>query len=408
MRVVVTTVLEIPDHAMNVNHIEQLVTHAARQFPTKAWNAIAQQEELRAEDDHQGRLKRKGRESVWFWTTAGPIRLQRQRYLHAAEARSFLLFDRRIGLETRAGGSPAVQRCFAELAAWGPSIKKACQQIERLLGAAPAVATLWKWTQAIGKKLRQGAESLHRSFFQNGELPGGELPAKPFVAVEADSTFVHAWRQKGKSHEVYLGVAYDGKTGEKRRRLTGKLAIGSVHGAASFGEDLFVGVQARHNVCDAQNVLFLSDGAFALEGLRERHFPMAEHQLDRAHLVRKTREAYGWDLAEAAAKTLKLLLGEKKMRLARQLSLDRERFRHRAGALQELSSYILPHWEWLFVARRLRRNGIDLPPHVEGSGVIERNVGVYIGQRMKHRGMGWTRTGADNILRIRLDLLQTF
>src|SRR5579862_82772 len=408
MRVVITTVLEIPDHAMNVNSIEQAVTCATRAFPTQAWNAIAHQEELRAEADYQGALKRKGREQVWFWTTAGPIHLQRQRYRHPAESRSFLLFDRRIALNTRAGGSPAVQRCFAELAAVGPSFEKACFQIERLCGTAPAVTTLWKWTQTVGRELRRNAVALRQRFFRDGELPGGELPAKPFVAVEADSTFVHAWRQKARSHEVYLGVAYDGKTGKKRRRLTGKLAIGSVDGAATFGEDLFVGVQARHNVCDAQNVLFLSDGAFALEGIRERHFPMAQHQLDRAHLIRKTRDAYGWELSESAAKTLKLVLSEKKARLAHHLDTERKRYRHRAAALQDLSNYILPHWEKLFVARRLRREGVHLPPHVEGSGVIERNVDVYIGQRMKHRGMGWTKTGADNILRIRLDLLQTF
>ena len=51
MRVVITTVLEIPDHAMNVNSIEQAVTCATRAFPTQAWNAIAHQEELRAEAD---------------------------------------------------------------------------------------------------------------------------------------------------------------------------------------------------------------------------------------------------------------------------------------------------------------------------------------------------------------------
>ncbi|MHC5054053.1 MAG: hypothetical protein ACYTKD_04970 [Planctomycetota bacterium] len=31
------------------------------------------------------------------------------------------------------------------------------------------------------------------------------------MAVEADSTMVHRWKKKAEHHEVYLGIAYDGK-----------------------------------------------------------------------------------------------------------------------------------------------------------------------------------------------------
>jgi hypothetical protein len=404
MRVAFTTVLEIPPEAMNVNALEHIIAKATSQFTTDAWNAVARGVEEEAEAQYGGRLKRKGREARWLWTRNGPAHLQRQRYLDPAESKSFLLFDQRVCLEAGQRVTPAAQQICAELAAIGPSFQAVCLVLERVFGESPAAGTLWNWTQAVGRRLEQKAQAARTAFFRDGELPGAELRPKPFVAVEADSTFVHAWRQKGRDHEVYLGVAYDGKAGEKRRRLTGKVAVTSCEGSNVFGQDLFVAVQARHNVCEAATVLFTSDGAASLESIRDQLFPMATHQLERAHLVRRTREAYTWAHAEAGAKALSLLLAEKKVRFAQKLERDRRRYPEQAGALNELAGYVLPRWDWLFVTRHLRRQGCALPPHVEGSGAIERNVGVYIGQRLKHRGMGWTKRGASHILRLRLQV----
>jgi len=406
MRVVITTVVEIPDSQMNVNGVEKIITQGWRQFPTQAWNAVAHALEQGAEADYGGALKRKGRERRWFWTTAGLVHLERQRYCHAAEPHSFLLFDGRVGLSARVSVTPAAQRLFAQCAARGPSFGQVCQQLAMFYSQAPAPGTLWKWTQAEGAYWQKLADTQTKAFFCDGELPGGNLPPKSFVAVEADSTMVHAWRKKGHSHELYLGVAYDGKCkAGRRRKLTGKMAVASAAGAAEFGRELFVSVQAQHNVCEAQTVLYLSDGAPALETIRDELFPMAKHQLDHAHVVRKTREAYGYEHSRSADKTLALIFGQKQWRLERLLNLHQRCFPQQSGALNELKHYVLDHWEWLFAARRLKQQGQKLPPHVSGSGVIERNVGVYIGQRMKHRGMGWTKRGASNILRVRLNTL---
>jgi hypothetical protein len=406
MRVVLTTVLELPDSQMDVNSLEAAITREWRNFPSQAWNAVAQAVEQQAERDHRGSLRRKGRESSWWWTTAGPVQLTRQRYLHPAEPRSFLLFDRRIGLACSERGTAAVQQVFAKLAALGPSFSGVCRQALLLWGDAPAQGTVWRWTQNAGQRLEQQAIKQRKAFLSRGELPAGSEESKPFVAIETDSTFVHAWRRKAQSHEVYLGVAYDGKLARgKRRSLTGKMATVSCDGSANFGLDLFLAVQQRHNVCEAQTVLYLSDGAAALENIRDQHFPMAAHQLDRAHLMRRVREAYGWDLAQPGKRLLRLVLSQKKARAQRCLTADIDRYPRQAASLRELEPYVFRHWDWLFRVRHLRLSGKKLPPHVEGSGVIERNVGVYIGQRMKRRGMGWTKQGASNILRIRLHLL---
>ena len=53
----------------------------------------------------------------------------------------------------------------------------------------------------------------------------------------------------------------------------------------------------------------------------------------------------------------------------------------------------------------MKRKHEDVPEHLNGTGGIERNVGTVVGHRMKWRGMGWTKTGAANILRLRLKTL---
>jgi hypothetical protein len=81
---------------------------------------------------------------------------------------------------------------------------------------------------------------------------------------------IHAWKQKGVNHEMYLGIAYDGKekVGRRRRRLTNKVAAAGIYGPKEFGEDLFVTAQKHHNVVDAKAMLFGSDGDPVLEAIR--------------------------------------------------------------------------------------------------------------------------------------------
>ena len=406
MRVVVTTEIEIAEKDLDVNRIEAAVEEAWLAFPTKAWKALVQRVEAQAEEHHGGALRRKGREGRWLWTTAGLVRIERQRYLHPADERSILLFDMRTGLAECGGVTPQARETCALIAGVGPSYEQARWIIAQLWGEAPSVGALWAWTQVEGERGERVERAKRSAFFRDGELPGAEVPAREFVGLEADSTLVHAWREKGKSHEVYVGVSYEGKRERgARRALTEKEVVASVEGAAVFGQDFFVAAQARHNVCEARTVLYGSDGAPALETIREELFPMAWHQLDRAHVVRKTREAYGWDHLKEASRALKLLLGEKRERLEQHLDADRRRLRDRGGALNELKHYVLPRWDWLFADRKLRRAGRRLPPHVSGTGAVERTVGVVVGQRMKNRGMGWTKRGAGNILRVRLRAL---
>jgi len=394
---------------VTVKSIDSAVKRAWQAFPSLAWQRTVSAVEAIAVKQNNGALRAKGYEKRTLWTSSGFAEFRRRRFYYAdgREEGTFHVFDMRVGLEKHERFTPAAKEMCAKLASISPSYREASVLAELLLGDAPSHWSIWMRTQEEGARLREEDARERRRVFQEGELPGSDVPAKPFVAVEADSTKIHAWKEKGADHEMYLGIVYDGKEklGRKRWRVTNKVAACGVYGSKTFGEDLFVAAQKNHNVVDAGTTLFLSDGDPALEEIRRNHFPWAPHQIDLRHVTEKVRQAYGWDRIEDAGRIMKHIFGEDRESYERQSIFDRLRFSERRSKLDEAREYIEAHWGELFTYRRLKRREPELPPHMNGTGAMERNIGTVVGHRMKHRGMGWTRKGAANIMRVRLEML---
>jgi len=191
----------------------------------------------------------------------------------------------------------------------------------------------------------------------------------------------------------------------RRRRLRDKALCFGLAGSERFGRDFFATVQARHNVVEAHRGVFLSDGAVALRNIQREHFPRHVRQLDWAHVRRRLDEAYGPARRARSAQLLgKLYLGEREL-VCREIRREAWRYRSRSEILDELAGYLEGPGQDLYGSRRLRQLGAELPPHLNGSGGIERNIAVLVGQRMKRRGMSWTRRGTANLLAVRQDLL---
>jgi hypothetical protein len=406
MEIVVTLVAEIPDGDLSVKSLEQVCSTAGREFPGAFWQAAVRAVEAAALAQHPpGRLTVKSWEARTLWTAAGPVIFRRRRFASPAEARSFLLFDLRVGLAPGQRTTAAADRLFAETAAEVP-YAPAARCFARVWGDGPSPMLVWTATQRVGGLRRREAEALRRAIFVDGELPGAEKPEPAFVGVEADSTFLPAWREQGTSHEVYLGVSYTGKEERRgRRRLAGKVLCASLDGAGRFGEELFARVQAAHNVCAAECGVFLSDGAPSLRAIQEEHFPLLARQADWAHVTRRVAEAYGRRHAGRAGRILRPLRLGRWRTASAALRREARRCRERAAELTEAAEYLERLGEDLYAVRRLRERFPAVPEHLEGSGAVERQIGVTVTQRMKRRGMSWTKRGAECLLAVRQDLL---
>lgn len=400
----------IPEDA-TVKELDEAIARERDRFPSAVWQAYARALEAEAERQSGYALRKKGLESRQVQTMCGQVKFKRQRYWYAdgREPGTFMVFDNRVGLERHQRFTPGAQEVFAQIASLAPSYKCASQIAETLMGASPSDWWIWKRTQEEGKKLRERDREERRSVFRDGELPGADRAAKPFVGIEADSTKIHAWREKGENYDLHMGIVYDGKerVGKKRNRLTNKVATCGVYSPKEFGEDLFVIAQKYHNVVEARAALFSSDGDRMLEYLRRDHFPYAEHQLDWWHVVDRVREAYTWQRRAETKKMNHLIFSNDRKGFRDQLRYDRRHLSERRSKLNELEEYLDPRWEMLFASRTLakRHPEVAFPPKLRGSGAQERSIGTVVGHRMKWRGMGWTRQGASNIIRVRLGTL---
>lgn len=406
MRVTVTLALEIPDHQVSVKSIERCVGEAMVRFRSEAWQQFAWAvEEQALAQRPPGALRVKGWERRSLWTTAGPVQFKRRRFLSANDQGTLRLFDMRVGLNAWQRTTAATDQLMAEAAADIPGYQMAANSLGRLWGERPSAMLLWHAVQRVARPILKEAEELRRSVFEWGDLPGWERPAPSFLALEVDSTYLPSWRGLGKDHEVHLGLGYTGKGQRGRRRwLQEKTLCAGLKDIQTFGRDFFAAMQARFNVTEVPCGLMTCDGDQRLRQLRIEHFPRMVGQLDKAHLGWKLDEAYGPARRDRRRQLLTLLCSEKRGAACREVRRDAWKLRSRRGQLRDLLSYLEGPGQDLYGARTLRRRGVKLPPHMEGSAGIERNIGILIARRMKRRGMGWTKHGASSLLAVRLRL----
>ena len=407
---VVSVQIVVPEGA-TVKDLDEAIARERDRLPSAIWQRYVDALEGEARKQSGGMLRSKGLEKRQLWTMCGLVEFKRRRFYYAdkREPGTFMVFDNRVDLKPHQRFTPGARETYAKIASLAPSYRCASTISEILMGESPSDWWIWKRTQEEGKALREQDRLQRRSVFQDGELPNADGPAKPFVGIEADATKIHRWRERGENHDLYMGIAYDGKerVGKKRNRLTNKVAACGIYGPKDFGADLFVAAQRYHNVTDATAVLFSSDGEFALESLRRNHFPHAEHQLDWWHVVDRVRETYTWQRRTETKKMNKHIFSNDHKAFQQQLRRDRRRLRERRSKLNELEDYLESRWDMLFASRRLAEQHpeVKLPQRLRGSGAQERNIGTVVGHRMKWRGMGWTRQGAANIMRVRLKTL---
>ena len=407
MRVTVTLALEIPDHEVSVKSIDDCVFEAMPRFASEAWQKFVWEVEERALSQHRkGDLQVKSHEERKLWTSSGMVNFTRRRFTCGIEDKSLLLFDMRTGLGPWQRRTESANRIMAEAAAEIPSYRISARSLGRTWKRTPSPMLLWRAVKEVGTREQQRKKELRQAVFQDGDLPDWQKPAPEFLAVEADGTYISAWRQKGKDHEVQVGISYTGKNRcRKRRSLAQKSFCAGISNYRDFGRDLFAMTQQKHNVIDVKNGLFLSDGAIALRNIQKNHFNMLTPQLDWAHMTRRVHEAYGPQERDRSADILNSLYAGRRGTACRQVTLDYRRKRKRREPLKELLSYIQGPGTELYGTRKLRVSGAKVPPHMNGSGGIERNIGILVTHRMKRKGMSWTKNGARNLLAVRTSML---
>jgi uncharacterized protein UPF0236 len=340
------------------------------------------------------RLVHNGRVPLKLETLLGRIEYARQRLRCRGCGEDVYPLDEALGLLPGSGSTLGVR----ERALWAAveiSYAKAGIFLEKFAGLEVSHGNIHRWAQEEGRLLDLRERGAQEAVFGAHPRWSAERPPGPArLYVQIDGRLVNE-RPAGEM-ECRLGIVYSARAAVSRGRiaLLDKQTYASFEDAATFGERFWVRCAAAGAV-EAQQIVFVSDGAPWIHTLQRAYFPGALVVLDPWHLVRQLQWAWGAAsgglvgrcLADAWQGDIRSL----RRRVRARLGHERDRDRRARG--EDLLGYIDANADGIANLARLEATG---------SGAAEKTVDTLVAHRYKKRGMSWSRTGSGSLLRLRL------
>ncbi|NIP27145.1 MAG: ISKra4 family transposase [Phycisphaerae bacterium] len=323
----------------------------------------------------------------------GWIQIKRA-YYHCRDCGAGLApYDKSSGLGSEQLSPGLAKVCC--LLAVDDSFAQTSRKLEELLGQKVSERTVERVVHQVGSVALGWQTRELVSFFQERKVPKAEAePERLYVAV--DGTTAHetdGW------HEVKVGSIYwEDERFEKQKRYVGRFDK-----SKTFGWHVWLEA-CRCGLREADEVVFLGDGAPWIRNERRRHFGRSTFIIDWYHASEhiwdcgkvifgegieatekwsKERESWLWD-----GQTRKLLN-----------DLQKQHKQHRGRKREELAklhNYIRDN-EQEMRYDVFRAKGYDI-----GSGAVEGACKHVVGKRLKQSGMIWSRTGCSATLALRL------
>jgi hypothetical protein len=329
-------------------------------------------------------------------TLFGWIRIPRAYYHCSRCKRGRVPYDQASGLGTEQV-SPGLARACCLLAV-GESFQHASRKVRDLLGQEVSDNTIERLVHHVGGVVLAEQDRQLEAFGQHRQPPTAEAtPARLYVAT--DGTTVHeidGW------HEVKVAEIY----WQDARQHRGRYCVGRFDSSETYGWHLWLAA-CRCGYRQAEEVVFLGDGAGWIRTERRRHFGRATFIVDWYHAMEHLWDCGKALFGEGTKETRRWVkrredwLWEGQIRrltddLARQIKTHRGKKRE---ALESLYGYVLRN-EWEMRYDVFRQKGYDI-----GSGAAEGACRYVVGERLKQSGMIWTRRGSSRTLALRITWL---
>lgn len=326
--------------------------------------------------------------SIFGW-----IEIRRAYYHCPVCSRSQVPYDQASGLGSEQI-SPGLARYCCTLAV-DDSFEQSSRKIQELLGQKVSANTIERLTQQVGKVLLEWSDQQLVDFQAARCIPGAQATPKRLY-IAADGTTVH---QTDGWHESKIGVIYwENEHHQRQNRYMGRFDNSEI-----FGWHLWLEA-CRCGLRQADDVVFLGDGAGWIRNQRRKHFGRATFIIDWYH-----GSEHIWDCgkvlfgegAEATEEWVKvreswLWEGHTEILLK---DLDALTKRHRGRKRKELlklHKYIQDNQQEMQYDV-FRAQGYDI-----GSGSVEGACKHVVGKRLKQSGMIWSRAGSATILALRI------
>lgn len=342
-------------------------------------------------------LRVEGFRERWVVTLFGEVRIRRRLYRDSDGKRRFLL-DEALGMDKRSPLSRGVRELCALLASYMPFGK--CEELLRLLlPVGVSHTTIHRQVGKIADQALAKEEEEIAATFEQGEIPLEGERRVPILFVEGDGVSVALQRERERRGEMKVGIAYEGweATGSKGRyRLEEKTPYIGLMGGERFWEGFSLALAKKydlsgigHFVVGGDGAQWVKEGAELLGGV---------YQLDRFHLRRELLRALRGDV-ETANQVYRVCI-EGNVALADGL-LAGEQSRYdaeQAAKIAGVRAYILNNSRGLADYRLKLAEGEA--EGLRGLGGMEGNADKLVANRMKKRGMSWTKRGGQRMGRL--------
>lgn len=363
-------------------------------------------------------FRHKGREEAVFKTTFGEVTFNRLRVIRHGE--NLFPLDEWAGIQGK-------DRCTTNLReqivdeSVTRSFRKSASSVKKVSSASISAMAAWRVVQSEGEKLKTDlsrampAQIPSPRLLRFTEKPALVDPKQinskcPVLAVEIDATYCRNQVKLSQKHEVKLATLYTGKvaTGKKKKRwtLVNKTVVTQRAGETLQG---FFGrlawIARTLYGADEQTILIVrGDGDPWIRRFKDDHFPKAIHFLDHWHVKKKMRIAFGEFALEFMMPFVYARDPQGLLEHIKTTYLDRPDglFLKQLQEMRDFYQYIQNNADGLLpsgVPREIKE--VHPGMFVRGSGVIERNIDLVIGERFKLKRMRWSRRGLDNLLVLR-------
>lgn len=224
--------------------------------------------------------------------------------------------------------------------------------------------------------------------------------AKTKRHITADGVMIHI-REEGWK-EAKVGSVYEVDQDQKAQET---LYTATLESREFFGEKLYH-LAGKPEAIETSKFAFVSDGAKWLDELKALSFPLAIRIIDFWHVTEYLWKAANAFYQEGTAKarewaeekTHKLRNGQVKL-IQASLSQMKPKSKMQREVLRAAQTYFENHAHEMDYPR-YKAKGLHI-----GSGVGEAACKFVIQTRFKRNGMRWSRTGGENLLRLRLAYL---
>jgi len=321
------------------------------------------------------------------------VRIKRRQYIDL-EGKSHYLLDELLGLDKRIPAVPELKETALFLATLLP-FRKCAQVLEKSQPqAAFSHTVIHRLVRKAAETYLKAEEAEVRQIYEAGEVPVGGGRKIQSLFVEADGTMIALQREKERKAEIKVGIAYEGweEVSKDRYKVIEKAVYSAITSGEDFWERFSLKLARKYDLAGIEEIIGGGDGAgWVKSGV---NLLGGKYQLDRFHLLRALRRSlsYQKDLISPVYQACEVGNRAKINALLIQ-ARNRARGQEREG-IKQLMRYLREN------ADGLRDYRIE--PGKEGKGLrrtgaIESNVDKVAANRMKKRGMSWTKAGARSM-----------